>query len=65
MKAVWAAVPLALVLVLMIGRRWPTAHAGLAGLGLAVVLVLTVLGIGVGTHRTLERAAFPVVVCCA
>jgi lactate permease len=46
MKAIWAALPLVIVLVLMIGRRWPAAYAGLAGLGLAVVLALTVFGVG-------------------
>ncbi|KFG69697.1 L-lactate permease [Microvirga sp. BSC39] len=50
MKAVYAALPLALVLVLMIGRRWPAAKAGLAGLGLAAVLALTVFGIVDGSH---------------
>ncbi|SCY97138.1 L-lactate permease [Microvirga guangxiensis] len=50
MKAVYAALPLALVLVLMIGRRWPAAKAGLAGLALATVLALTVFGGGAGSH---------------
>ena len=50
MKAVGAALPLALVLVLMIGRGWPAAHAGVAGLGLAAALALTLFGIGAGTH---------------
>lgn len=54
MKAVGAALPLALVLILMIGRRWPAAHAGIAGLGLAAVLALTVFGIGAETHPGIE-----------
>ncbi|WP_230533367.1 L-lactate permease [Microvirga roseola] len=44
MTAIWASLPLALVLALMIGRRWPAAHAGLAGLGLAIALAFTVFG---------------------
>jgi len=50
MKAVGAALPLALVLVLMIGRGWSAARAGLAGLGLAAVLSLTIFGIGTEAH---------------
>ncbi len=50
MKAVYAALPLALVLVLMIGWRWPAAKAGLASLALAAVLALTIFGIGAESH---------------
>jgi len=50
MTAVWAGLPLALVLLLMIGWRWPAAYAGLAGLGSAAILALTVFGFGTETH---------------
>ncbi|MBJ6127465.1 L-lactate permease [Microvirga splendida] len=56
MRPVYAALPLALVLVLMIGWRWPAARAGFAGLGLAAVLALSAFGIGAGTHPGIGAA---------
>ncbi len=45
LKALAAAAPIVLILVLMLGARWSAARAGLAGLGLAFVLAWTVFGL--------------------
>jgi lactate permease len=49
-QAAWAAAPIAAILVAMLGLRWSAARAGVAGLGLALVLAWTVFGLG---RRTL------------
>ena len=46
MPALLAAAPLALIIALMLGLRWPAARAGLAGL--AVALGVAYLGFGYG-----------------
>lgn len=46
MHALSAAAPVAVVLVLMVGARWPAARAGLVGAATALVLGLTVFGFG-------------------
>lgn len=46
MTALFAALPILLVLVLMIGLGWPASRAGLAGAGLALVIALSVFGFG-------------------
>jgi len=52
-----AAAPLAAVLGLMLGLRWRAAHAGLAGLGVAAVLAVTIFGFGVETPTPGPTAA--------
>jgi lactate permease len=54
--ALWAAAPIALLLLLMIGRGWSAARAGLAGLALAVVLALVVFDFGAGGFVTRLQA---------
>ena len=48
MLALLAALPILLVLVLMLGLRWPASRAGIAGAALA--LVVAVVGFGLGTE---------------
>jgi lactate permease len=47
--ALTAALPIAVVLVLMVGLRWPASRAGLVGATLAFVLGITVFDLGTGT----------------
>lgn len=49
MAALAAAIPIVVVLVLMVGRRWAASRAGLVGAVLAVVLALSVFDLGQGT----------------
>jgi lactate permease len=44
-----AALPIVLVLVLMVGRRWPASRAGVAGAVLALVVAVVAFGFGQGT----------------
>lgn len=46
LAALWAAAPIALILVLMLGPGWSAARAGLAALALAVPLAWAVFGFG-------------------
>ena len=46
MHAVSAGIPVAVVLALMVGARWPAARAGLVGAATALVLALAVFGFG-------------------
>lgn len=45
-RATWAVLPIALVLVLMLGFGWSAARAGLAALAAGVVLALSVFDLG-------------------
>lgn len=44
-QALWAALPLALIWVLMLRYRWSAAQAGLAGYGLTLLLAVGVFGL--------------------
>jgi lactate permease len=44
-----AALPIVLVLVLMVGRRWPASRAGVAGAVLALAVAVVAFGFGQGT----------------
>jgi lactate permease len=51
--AVAAALPIAVILVLMIGLRWPAWRAGIAGLVLTLALVRWPFGYGTAVHAQL------------
>jgi lactate permease len=46
MNAFFSSLPILVVLVLMLGLKWPAAKAGLTALALALVLAVTVFGYG-------------------
>jgi lactate permease len=48
-SALLAALPILVVLVLMVGRRWAASRAGLVGATLALVIAVTVFDLGRGT----------------
>jgi lactate permease len=57
-----ALAPIVLILVLMLGLRWPAARAGLAALALAVVLAQAVFGFGGGSSASGAGRAYTGVV---
>ncbi|MFA9446599.1 L-lactate permease [Egicoccus sp. AB-alg6-2] len=49
MAAVWAGIPIMVVLVLMVGRRWAASRAGLVGAALALAIAVVAFDLGRGS----------------
>ena len=57
MNALLSSLPILVVLVLMLGLKWPAAKAGLVALALALLLALTVFGYGSETYGDIGPVA--------
>ena len=57
MNALLSSLPILVVLVLMLGLKWPATKAGLAALALALLLALTVFGYGIETYGDIGPVA--------